>query len=529
MSAGYTSSLVTDIEDDEPECSDIPPEHYLFNRQNLTLYGQAISNGLALMLKKISGVERPHSGASPEAIAQRFKGIDLDGDTTDIPNVLEELETLYLDDAMYFHHPRYVAHLNCPIAVPAILGELILSTVNSSLDTWDQSMGGTYIEQALIDWTAGRIGLGEDADGIFTSGGTQSNLMALLLARDLHCRARDPGHHVKRDGLPPDHRRLRILTSEASHFSVSKAAAVLGLGNDAVVTVPTDRDHRMDAGALTQQLERCHTDGLDPFAVVATAGTTDFGSIDPLAEIAAICRRHGLWLHVDAAYGCGLLVSQRYSNRLRGIGYADSVTVDYHKSFFQPVSCGAFLVRRGRELNCVTHHAEYLNPRSHRSDDPPNLVDKSLQTTRRFDALKLWLTLRTMGPRRIGEAFDRVVDLANEAYRLLREDELIEPLNHPELSTLVFRYRPASPCDAADIDRINDEIRAGLLRSGEAVVAGTRVAGHRCLKFTLLNPATSIDDIREVVALIKSHGARAAARVTAEPADATESKETNDE
>ena len=193
---------------------------------------------------------------------------------------------------------------------------------------------------------------------------------------------------------------LRIFASEDGHFSVQKSARLLGLGDAAVVTVPTDSDRRMDVGALSKALSDCVADGLVPMAVVATAGTTDFGAIDPLRTIAELCQLHDTWLHVDAAYGGGLLASQKLRHRLAGIERADSVTVDYHKTWFQPVSSSALIVRDGRHLGHVTWHADYLNPKDAAH---PNQVDKSLQTTRRFDALKLWLTLRIMGPDQIGE------------------------------------------------------------------------------------------------------------------------------
>jgi L-2,4-diaminobutyrate decarboxylase len=188
-------------------------------------------------------------------------------------------------------------------------------------------------------------------------------------------------------------------------------------------------------------------------------------------------------MHVDAAYGCGLLVSPKFRHLLAGIESADSVTVDYHKSFLQPVSCSAFLVRDKHYLAVVTHHAEYLNPLSQANEGTPNLVNKSIQTTKRFDALKLWLTLRTMGADQLGAAFDRNIHLAKQTYLLLSEQS-IEIIHQPQLSTLVFRYRPSRQRPEHDIDRVNAYIRKALFRSGEAVIAGTKVQGKQYLKRT---------------------------------------------
>lgn len=464
---------------------------HLLNGLTAEHYRSSVTEGVERVAAKLATTDRPFTGVTADALSSLIDAIDLDRPLGTTTAALDELEEVYLRDAVYFHHPRYLAHLNCPVVIPAVLGEAVLCAVNSSLDTWDQSAGGTLIERRLIDWTAARIGLGPAADGVFTAGGTQSNLQALLLARE----------EAKTDSLA----KLRILASEVSHFSVQKSAKLLGLGQEAIVPVPVDRDKRLRTVALAHELERCRRDGLVPMAVVATAGTTDFGSIDPLPEIAELCAQYGVWLHVDAAYGCGLLASLKHRDRLAGIERADSVTVDYHKSFFQPVSSSAVLVRDAATLRHATYHAEYLNPRRMVHERIPNQVDKSLQTTRRFDALKLWLTLRVMGAEGIGRLFDEVCDLAAEGWRLLAADPRYHVVVEPALSTLVFRYIPAAVTDPAEIDRANLYARKALFASGDAVVAGTRVGGRHYLKFTLLNPETRAADIAAVLDLIAGH------------------------
>ncbi|MFI8072058.1 lysine decarboxylase DesA [Streptomyces sp. NPDC086033] len=464
---------------------------HLLNDTTAESYRRSVTEGIERVAAKLATTTRPFTGVTVDALSPRIDGIDLDKPLLDTAAVLDELEEVYLRDAVYFHHPRYLAHLNCPVVIPAVLGEAILSAVNSSLDTWDQSAGGTLIERKLIDWTTARIGLGDNADGVFTSGGTQSNLQALLLARE--------------EAKTQTAAGLRVFASEVSHFSVKKSAKLLGLGQDSVVCIPVDHDKRMQTVALARELERCRRDGLVPMAVVATAGTTDFGSIDPLPEIAELCEQYGAWMHVDAAYGCGLLASLRYRDRIDGIENADSVTVDYHKSFFQPVSSSAVLVRDSSTLRHATYHAEYLNPRRMVQERIPNQVDKSLQTTRRFDALKLWMTLRVMGADGIGQLFDEVCDLAAEGWKLLAADPRFDVVVEPSLSTLVFRYIPAAVTDPAEIDRANLYARKALFASGDAVVAGTKVSGRHYLKFTLLNPETTVEDMSVVLDLIAGH------------------------
>ncbi|MFF8790131.1 pyridoxal phosphate-dependent decarboxylase family protein [Streptomyces sp. NPDC015125] len=491
---------------------------YLLNEKTAERYHSAVTESVTRISAKISGTTRPFTGITVDGLTPAVMGVDLDAPLHDATAALDELEEVYLRDAVYFHHPRYLAHLNCPVVIPALVGEAVLSAVNSSLDTWDQSAGGTLIERRLIDWTAERIGLGAAADGVFTSGGSQSNLQAMLLARDEACRralaadgAPSPGLPTPfEQGGPPAARltdvlpRLRILTSECSHFSIRKSATLLGMGAEAVITVPSDESKRMRTDSLAAELARCHRDGLIPMAVVATAGTTDFGSIDPLPEIAGLCAGYGAWMHVDAAYGCGLLVSRRRA-LLTGIEHADSVTVDYHKSFFQPVSSSAVLVRDRATLQHVTYHADYLNPRRMAEQRIPNQVDKSIQTTRRFDALKLWLTLRIMGARAVGELFDDVIDRAAEAWKLLHDDPRFSVVVEPQLSTLVFRYVPGTDQDPELGDRVNLHAREALAASGDAIVAGTVVDGRHHLKFTLLNPETTVGDIATVLDLIAEH------------------------
>ncbi len=468
---------------------------HLFSGSTLDAYTSSVWHASALLADRVKRVRQPYSGASVTELQDQVDAVDLDRPLGDTGAALHEVARLYLDNAIWFHEPTYVAHLNCPVAIPALSAEVLISAVNSSVDTWDQSATGTLIERRLIDWTAGRIGFGPDADGIFTSGGTQSNLQALLLAREETL----AGVPEPRETAIP---RLRILATTESHFSVSKSAGILGLAADAVVPVATDGDARMDPAALAAALDAVRADGGIPMAVVATAGTTDLGRIDPVDAVGAICAEHGVWFHVDAAYGCGLLVSTRRRHLLDGIEQADSVTVDFHKSFFQPVSSSAIVVRRGETMRRIAVHADYLNPRT---ATVPNQVDKSLQTTRRFDALKLWMTLRTMGSEQIGEMFDAVVDRAHEAYRQILADDDFEALTEPSLSTVLFRFRPAG-LTPAECDELMPKMRQRLFHGGQAIVAGTTVGGHYWLKFTLLNPNTTNDNIRSVLDLIREIG-----------------------
>lgn len=479
------------------------PRVHLLDGAAADPYRDALTTAVETVAARVTRTDRPFTGASADDLAAAVDAVDLDQPVGHTGAALAELDDLYLRDAVWFHHPRYLAHLNCPVVIPAVVGEAVTAVVNSSLDTWDQSVGATHIEQRLIAWVTKLLGFGEAADGVFTSGGTQSNLHALFLAREVACegvRAREGHAHRTADILP----RLRVLASDCAHFSVAKSAALLGLGWDAVVPVRCGPDRRMRARDLARELRRCRSEGLVPMAVVATAGTTDFGSIDPIARVADVCAAARVWLHVDAAYGCGLLVSRR-RRLLTGIERADSATVDFHKSFFQPVPASAVLVRDRGAMRHATYHADYLNPDGDAADATPNQVDKSLQTTRRFDALKLWLTLRIMGADAIGALFDDVVDLTTQAERRVRDDPRFELVAPAQLSTLVFRYVPHEPVGPQLCDEANLHARRELAASGEALVGGTVADGRHQLKLTLLNPNTSLADLGEVLDRIAAH------------------------
>ncbi len=472
----------------------------LLNAQTAEKMADDFASAARLAARSIAAATGPTTGPRPEALRARLDAVDLCAPLGSTIAALEEAAELYLRDAVYFHHPRYAAHLNCPVALPAIAAEALVTTVNTSMDTWDQSAGATLIEQRLIDWAAGLAGLGPEADGVFTSGGTASNLQAMLLARDTAV-AGAPG------SLPERLAGLRIYASADSHFSICTSASLLGLGAEAVVFIPVDARHRMDAAALGTALESDRAAGLRALAIVATAGTTDFGAIDPLGAIGTLAATHGAWFHVDAAYGCGLLASQRHRGMLAGIEAADSVTVDFHKSFFQPIGSSAMLVRNRAVLGLVAHHAEYLNPAAE-AGRTPNQVDKSLATTRRFDALKLWVTLRALGTAAIGEMFDSVMDLAAAAASMVEEHPELELATGVQLSTVVFRYVPSGPEPAAGTaaEPLANAIRSALYDSGAAMVAATTVDGMRHLKLTLLNPNTTPGDIAGILEAVVTHG-----------------------
>ncbi|WP_233422385.1 pyridoxal phosphate-dependent decarboxylase family protein [Curtobacterium oceanosedimentum] len=465
-------------------------------------YRSIVHGAVDRTAERLGAAELPTTDTPASVLRDRVAAIDLARPLGSAEAAVVEVDELFAAEAVWFHAPGHLAHLNCPVAVPAVAAEAVLAAVNPSVDTWDQSRIGTEIERRVVTWVTATIGFAA-GDGVFTSGGTQSNLHALLLARQAATTARRGA--ARRAPALDD---LVVFATASSHFSVRKSAMLLGLPERAVVDVAADAAGRMRPDALAHAIADARREGRTPMAVVATAGTTDRGCIDPLVPIADRCDLEDVWLHVDAAYGCGLLVSPTRRHLLAGIERARSVTADFHKSFFQPVSSSALLVRDPEDLRRASWHADYLNPED---ADEPNQVDKSLQTTRRFDALKLWATLRASGAEAIGRAFDTVLDVAERVHEHVAAHPDLVLVAPTQLSTVLFRWQPDGVTDA-EADALVGPLRAALLAEGRVLVAKTVIDGRPCSKLTLLNPTTSTE---QVVASL-DHVVRTAARLHAD-------------
>lgn len=466
-------------------------------------YREAIALAQELLISQFSSQSQPYSGKSPEDLAAALDDINFCPKVgKDLQQVLQTTGKIILNNSVVVSHPACVAHLHCPPAIPALAAEVLISGMNQSMDSWDQSAVATHLEQQMIRQVCDWFGFGEMADGIFTSGGTQSNFMGLLLARDRFA-LKQLNWSIQQQGLPPEASRFRILCSEVAHFTVRQAAAQLGLGEQAVVAVATDTEYRMSVEKLQETLQALKQQGCLPIAIVATAGTTDFGSIDPLEEIGEIAQKQGVWFHVDAAYGGALAICDSYSHLLRGIDSADSIAVDFHKLFYQPISCGAFLLKNRRYFELIRLHADYLNPESHSEFGMVDLVTKSVQTTRRFDGLKLFVTLQAIGQKQLAEMIEATIKLARSTANLIKDDSDLELANFPTINAVVFRYLPRNSELA---NSINQQIRLTLLRTGEAVIAQTQINHKVYLKFTLLNPHTTLFHVKEILQRIKEIG-----------------------
>ncbi|QLG28946.1 aspartate aminotransferase family protein [Halorarum halophilum] len=480
-------------------------ELFLGSETGNVAYREAMQQAANAVVDSFAHTEEPYSGRSPDALAEQFEEPVIPETGTDLDTAIDEVATKVLPHSVGTSHSRCAAHLQCPPMIPGLAAEAMLTAANQSLDSFDQAPAATVLEQEVIGALCELFDLPDAADGVFTSGGTQSNFQALLLARDKYC-SQQFGRDVQTSGLPPEAESLRILCSEEAHFTGKQAAHHLGLGEDAVVTVPTDEKRQIDPDALDAVLAGLETNGVEPFALVGTAGTTDFGSIDPLDALADRAVEHDLWFHVDAAYGGALALSDDYDSLLSGIARADSIAVDFHKLFYQPISCGAFLLREGADFEWMARNAAYLNPEAHDEAGVPNLVAKSVQTTRRFDALKPYVAFRALGREGVAELVDSTLALADGAASLIRDAEDFELLHEPTLNAVVFRYRPHTGMSDRTVSRLNAEIREQLLQDGRAIVARTEVAGVTSLKFTLLNPTATLDDVATMLDIVRDCG-----------------------
>ena len=387
----------------------------------------------------------------------------------------------------------YMPHLHAPALTETIASELIIGTFNDSMDSWDQGPAATEIEEDMIHGLVKLFGFGPEADGTFTSGGTQSNMAAIIAARDWFCNTKY-GCDVKKEGLPSFYNRMRLYTSEVSHFSMEKSCHVMGLGYNSVRKLPVDSKCKIDIKKFEEMVEQDIKDGLLPFCAVATIGTTDYGSIDDVAEMRRICDKYGMFLHADASYGSGLVMSQKYKSRMGDMSICDSVTVDFHKMFLLPISCSVVLFKKKNLQECFELHADYLNREEDEEEGYINLVDKSLQTTRRFDALKVFMAFQTRGKKGFASIIDTAVENAGYFYsRLIKDPVFIAPVE-PEISSVVFAV--------IDGDEANKNIRKSLMNEG-TVIGQTSKDGKVMLKFTLLNPALTHDHIDKIIARIK--------------------------
>ncbi|MCX8229450.1 MAG: pyridoxal-dependent decarboxylase [Planctomycetota bacterium] len=403
-------------------------------------------------------------------------------------SVLDEAMDWAEANSIHVGSPGYVGHMDSGVAVAGIVGDYLASALNQNLLAYELAPGATLLEKELIQLFAKEAGLPDSAGGTFTTGGTSANLTALLQARNAYCRT------ASTKGMAQE-MPLCILCSEDAHYSIAKSAAVLGIGSDHVVKVPVaGPERRLDPNALLGALKQAQQKGLRPIALVATAGTTSCGAIDPLSACADFCDEEGLWFHVDAAHGGALLLHATEKKRLHGIHRADSITLDPHKWLFAPKSTGILLVRQGEELVTAEYQAPYLDRFStHRDALPLSQGRRSLDGSRRFDALKLWMILRHFGRNGLQKMLEDRLSLTRWFHQTLSENPYFAPSHLPDLNVQAFA--PRQEKEAHEIAQAHLRVE----QKGKVWPSYTLLGSKPCHRVVLINPSGTQDLLTQVL------------------------------
>jgi aromatic-L-amino-acid/L-tryptophan decarboxylase len=438
-----------------------------------------------LLVDRLAGLgDEPVVGrGAPAELARRLGGPPPAGPQR-FEDLLEQLFTDVLPFISRNDHPGYLAYVPGCGTWPGVLGDLIASACNLEVSSWVQAAGPSQVELVVLDWFKQWIGFPQEAAGALVSGGSAANLTALACAREALL------------GAMSD--QVVGYLSDQAHSSMARAARVLGFRPDQVRVLPVDDGYRMRPEALAAAMAADVRAGRRPLFVAASAGSTSTGAVDPLPELAALCRQRGVWLHVDAAYGGFAALTERGRRWLAGIELADSVTLDPHKWLYQPFECGCLLVREGRRL----HEAFRIQP-AYLEDTQPgelevNFSDLGVQLSRTSRALKLWLSLRYFGVDAFRAAIDRSIDLARFAQARIETSTQLELMTPAKLGVVCFRRR----LDGADEDRLeqlNRSLAEGLAASGQGLVSSTRLRGRFALRMCVLNHTSGARDVERVL------------------------------
>ncbi|MEQ1869982.1 MAG: aminotransferase class V-fold PLP-dependent enzyme [Vicinamibacterales bacterium] len=416
--------------------------------------------------------------------------------------VLAGATDLLLRHSLFNGHPRFFGYITSSPAPIGALGDLLASAINQNVGAWRLSPMATEIEAQTIRWIAELIGVPTDAGGLLVSGGNMANFVCFLAARTAKAAA------VRTTGVRSV-APMYVYASTEAHTWVQKAADLFGLGTDAIRWIPTDAQQRMHTAALAQQIAADLNAGALPFLVVGTAGTVSTGVVDPLREIAAICRRHGVWFHVDGAYGAMAARVPGAPTDLQALAEADSVAVDPHKWLYAPLEAGCALVRRRTDLlHTFSYHPSYY----HFDAEMTNYFDLGPQNSRGFRALKVWLALQQVGFSGYETLIGDDIRLARHLHALVQQLPDFEAMTQ-HLSITTFRYvpqdlqvSPPTPERERYLQQLNEALLTRVERSGEAFLSNAVVGGRFALRACIVNFRTSARDIEALVSLLSRLG-----------------------
>jgi aromatic-L-amino-acid/L-tryptophan decarboxylase len=424
---------------------------------------------------------------------------------TDPGPLLEKTALRLFAHSLFNGHPRFFGYITAPPAPIGILGDFLAAAVNPNVGAWTLSPAATEIESQTVRWIAELIRYPVDCGGLLVSGGNMANFVCFLAAR-----AAKAGWNVREHGVYADSgRRLRVYSSIEMHTWIQKAADLSGLGTASIRWIATDKRLRMDVAALRRQIEADTAAGDIPFLVVGTAGSVSTGAVDPLPEISAICKQHGVWFHVDGAYGGFAAAVPQAPGDLQGLREADSVAVDPHKWLYAPLEAGCALVRDPESLRAAfAYHPPYY----HFNERATNYVDYGPQNSRGFRALKVWLALRQVGAAGYRKMIADDIRLSQVmAQAISRHAEL--QLITQELSITAFRYVPSdlrarlreSEVEL-HLDAVNRALVDRLQRGGEIFISNAVVGGHYVLRACIVNFHTTQTDVESVPDIVAGIG-----------------------
>jgi len=409
---------------------------------------------------------------------------DLPEEGQDPHAVLDQVEADVLPNTMRVDHPRFFGFVPGPNNFIAVLADALASGFNVFSGTWISGAAAAQVELVVIDWLQELCGLPETAGGLFTSGGSMANVTALAAAR----------HAVLGDDLTD----AVAYCSDQTHMSVDRALRLLGFGPDQLRRLPSDERFRLDPDVLREAVAADRADGRRPFCVIANAGTTNTGAVDPLPALAGVTDAEDLWLHVDGAYGAAAVVCERGRDRLTGLDRVDSLSLDPHKWLFQPFEIGGVLVRDERHLRRAFRlEAEYLEDAVGDADEV-NFSAYGIQLTRSFRALKLWMTLKVFGREHVATAVRRGFERAEQAERLLREHPHWTVVTPAQMGIVSFRCTPEG-ASRTEADALTRQLPRALKEEGTAMITKTTLDGTPVLRLCPINPRTTSEDIRETI------------------------------
>ena len=443
-----------------------------------------------MLVDRITGPVGPVvRSATPEELQQRLSMLPPE-DPAAFDEILEGLERDVLPFVARIGHPGYLAFIPGDGTWPGALGDLIASALNIDTCWWLGASGPSALELVVLDWFRQWVGYPEEAAGVLVSGGSAANLAALACAREARIGVMDA--------------RAVVYMSDQTHSSLARAARALGFRPDQVRVIPTDQRTRMRPDALRAAIAADQAGGRRPLTVVANAGTTTAGAVDPFHDLSEICREEGIWLHVDGAYGAFACLSRRGRTALAGMELADSITLDPHKWLYQPIELGALLVRDGSALRRGFEISPDFLKDVEAVDREVNFSDLGLQLTRSCRALKLWISLRYFGVAAFRTAIDRCLDLALHAQSRIESSSDLELMTPASLGVVTFRRHPVGVDDEAVLERINAGLAHRIERGGEVFVSTGRVRGRYVLRLCILNHSTSRTEVDRALELAES-------------------------